>query len=164
MIRSVQEYISYFASIRKRTLNYVRMVPDDRLHWAPKDGEFTCADIVRHIAAGEVMFVRLVMHDVWKYGGHSGDEATTAALLEMLDRTHAAAMEELRALPDAELDQPRHSLEGNTPIKAWRWLLALVEHEIHHRSQLAMYLTLMGITPPHIYGLGVEDIIARATG
>jgi hypothetical protein len=27
-----------------------------------------------------------------------------------------------------------------------------------------MYLTLIHIKPPHIYGLGVEDVIALATG
>jgi uncharacterized damage-inducible protein DinB len=42
--------------------------------------------------------------------------------------------------------------------------MAMVEHEIHHRSQIAMYLSLMGVPPPHIYGLGVEDVIALATG
>ena len=40
----------------------------------------------------------------------------------------------------------------------------MIEHEIQHRSQLALYLTLMGLDPPQIYGLGVEDAIALATG
>lgn len=42
--------------------------------------------------------------------------------------------------------------------------MALVEHEVHHRSQLAVYLTLLGVEPPQVYGLGIEDVIARATG
>jgi uncharacterized damage-inducible protein DinB len=42
--------------------------------------------------------------------------------------------------------------------------MAMTEHEIHHRSQLAMYLLLLGVKPPHIYGLGVEELIAKATG
>jgi hypothetical protein len=57
MIHSIQEFVDYFSGIRKRTLNYARGVPADRLDWSPKAGEFTRADILRHIGAGEKMFV-----------------------------------------------------------------------------------------------------------
>jgi uncharacterized damage-inducible protein DinB len=39
----------------------------------------------------------------------------------------------------------------------------MVEHEVHHRSQLAAYLTQMGVEPPQIYGLTIEDIVALTT-
>src|SRR3989304_4704083 len=162
MIQSTQTFIYYIDGIRKRTLNYVRLVPPDRINWSPKEGEFTCADIVRHIASGERMFVGVVMQGKWKYGGHDGDQKNLGELVAYLDQIHIEAMSALKALPDAELNQPRPALEGDTQVKAWRWLMAMTEHEIHHRSQLAMYLLLMEITPPHIYGLGVEDLIAGA--
>ena len=47
---------------------------------------------------------------------------------------------------------------GAAPVRAWRLLLAMVEHEVHHRSQLASYLTWMGLEAPDIFGLGVEDV------
>ncbi|MBI5303609.1 MAG: DinB family protein [Chloroflexi bacterium] len=163
MIRSTSDFIAYLASIRKRTLNYARLVPAARLDWSPQAGEFTCADILRHIAAGERMFVGVVTQNRWKYDGHRGEQKSVEELIAYLEHIHGEAMEALRALPDGELDQMRAPLEGNAQVKAWRWLMAMTEHEIHHRSQLAMYLLLMGITPPHIYGLGVEDLLARAT-
>ncbi len=43
-------------------------------------------------------------------------------------------------------------------MRAWRLLLAMTEHEVHHRSQLASYLTWMGVEAPDIFGLGVEDV------
>ena len=164
MIRSTKDFIDYFSSVRKRTLNYARVIPVDKLDWSPKDGEFTCADIIRHIASGEKMFIGVAMYGKWKYAGHGGNQKSLDELIAYLDQTHLEAMETLRSLPDSDLDQPRPALEGNVQVKAWRWLMAMVEHEIHHRSQLAMYLFLLGITPPHIYGLGVEDLIAKATG
>lgn len=164
MINSVQNFVDYFSSVRKRTLNFARLIPEDKLDWSPKAGEFTCADIVRHLAAGEKMFIGVVTQGKWKYDGHEGKQATLAELLAELDQAHAEAMDALKSLPDAELNQPRPAFEGKLPIKAWRWLMVMVEHEIHHRSQLASYLMLMGITPPHLTGIGVEDLIARATG
>lgn len=162
MIRKVEQFISYFGSIRRRTLNYARVVPSDQIDWAPEEGEFTCADILRHIAAAEQMFVGVVTQGHWHYGGHDDSHQSIESLLQLLEDTHRQTMLALQAVPDSELDQPRPAFEGDAQIKVWRWLMAMAEHEIHHRSQLAMYLRLMGITPPHIYGLGVEDLIARS--
>lgn len=164
MIHHVEEFVGYFGSIRKRTLNYAQIIPADQINWAPREGEFTCADIVRHIASGEKMFIGVATRGRWKYDGHTGEQATLEELLAHLEAMHTDAMEALHFLPDAELDDTRHALEGESKIKVWRWLMAMTEHEIHHRSQLAMYLMLMGVTPPHIYGLSVEDLIAKATG
>lgn len=164
MLTTPTAFASYFAAIRRRTLNYIKAVPPEKLDWAPRPGEFSCADIVRHLAAAEAMFVGVVAEGRWHYAGHNPtSNDTLEALVALLEAGHTQALQTLRALPETVLQEPRPALEG-PPVQAWRWLMALVEHEIHHRSQLAGYLTLMGVTPPHIFGLGVEDVIARATG
>jgi uncharacterized damage-inducible protein DinB len=162
MIRSTTDFIKYFESIRRRTLSYIRVVPADRLDWSPKEGEFTCADILRHISASEKMFVRVAMEGRWNYEGHEADgEQSLDELIALLESTHGEMMEKLKQFPDQDLNKPRYGPKGEgRPINAWRWLMAMTEHEIHHRSQLAVYLSLMGIQPPHIFGLGVEDLIA----
>jgi len=164
MIRSVHNFIDYFSSVRKRTLRYAHAIPMDHINWWPRKSEFTCADILRHIASGEKMFVGVVTRGKWKYEGHGGDQRSLNELVALLDQVHRKAMNDLRTLPDSELDEYRTALEGNAQVKSWRWLMAMTEHEIHHRAQLAMYLMLLGVTPPHIYGLGVEDLIIKATG
>src|SRR5262245_60801614 len=164
MIAHVAGFVDYFASIRRRTLTYVRTIPAERLGWSPREGEFTCGELVRHLAAAEQMFVGAVVEGRWRYPGHTYDPAQPLdALIAELEGGHAAALERLRALDDDVLAQPRPTLNG-PPAKAWRLLMALVEHEIHNRSQLALYLALMGLEPPQIYGLDVEDVIALATG
>ena len=162
MIQSTADFIKYFDSIRRRTMNYIRVVPSDRLNWSPKNGEFTCADILRHILVSEKMFVRVAMEGSWKYEGHeSEDEQSLDELIALLEATHFETMEKLKQLPDQDLNEPHYGPKGEGhPLKAWRWLMAMTEHEIHHRSQLAVYLSLMGVQPPHIFGLGVEDLIA----
>ncbi len=161
MIQSIQDFITYFAGVRKRTLRYARVVPDDHINWSPQEGEFTCADILRHISSAEKMFVNVVMQGKWHYEGHDGSQKSLEELIVHLEQTHHEAMEALQSLPDSELGQSRPAFEGDAQVKVWRWLMAMIEHEIHHRSQLAMYLLLLEITPPHIYGLGVEDLLAR---
>ena len=162
MIQSTVDFIKYFESIRRRTLNYIRVIPPDRLAWSPKSGEFTCADIIRHIIETERMFVRVATEGHWKYESHeSEEEQSLDALIALLESTHVQAMTKLEGFSDQNMNVPRHGPTGEGhPIKAWRWLMAMAEHEIHHRSQLAVYLSMMGIQPPHIFGLGVEDLIA----
>ena len=163
MIQAVESFIHYFESVRRRTLNYLRVIPPEKFEWRPKDGEFTCGDIVRHIIATEKMFVGVAMDGKWKYMGHDTDKQGLAETLTLLNAVHLEAMEKLSALPDEALVEMRPSLNG-PELKVWRWLMAMSEHEIHHRSQLAVYLSLMGVQPPHIFGLGVEDIIALTVG
>ncbi len=163
MIQTTQSFIEYFEGIRRRTLNFVRLIPPAQFDWSPREGEFTCGDLVRHLAATEQTFVGAALEGTWRYRGHDRALASTFdEAIAYLDACHVEAMTALRHLNDAELSQPRASLKG-PPAKAWRWLMALVEHEIHHRSQLAVYLMLLGVKPPHLYGLGVEDVIALAT-
>ncbi len=164
MIEQVSRFIDYFEGVRKRTLNYLRIIPPDQLDWSPRPGEFTCADIIKHLASAELLFVGAAIDGRWKYVEYDSSQGESLdVLLAQLADTHIQAMTRLQTFPDIELTQERPSLNG-PQLKAWRLLMALVEHEIHHRSQLAMYLTLMGVPPPQIFGLGVEEVIARATG
>jgi uncharacterized damage-inducible protein DinB len=162
MIQTAADFTKFFDGVRRRTMNYIRVVPPDQLDWTPKAGEFSCADILRHIIVAEKMFVRVVIEERWKYEDHKAKQKQSLdELIASLETTHAEAMEGLRHLSDQDLDEPRSGPKGEgQPIKAWRWLMVMAEHEIHHRSQLAVYLSLIGVQPPHIFGLGVEDLIA----
>ena len=160
MIATVAGFAEYFEGVRRRTVGFFGAIPPDRIDWAPLAGEYTCGDIIRHVAASEQMFVGAALDGRWRYVGHDrAHGATLAAALAHLDACHAAATAALHRAGDVELGAPRPSLnEGARPVKAWRLLMAMVEHEVHHRSQLASYLTWMGVEAPDVFGLGVEDV------
>jgi uncharacterized damage-inducible protein DinB len=160
VIASLREFTEYFDGVRRRSVGFFRMIPAGRIDWAPKEGEYTCGDIVRHVAASESMFTGVVSDGVWRYDGHArAMGATLDDALALLDVCHAAASQALARTSDAALTESRPALEPDgRPIRGWRVLMAMCEHEVHHRSQLASYLTLMGIDAPDIFGLGVEDV------
>jgi uncharacterized damage-inducible protein DinB len=160
MIASASGFADYFEGVRRRTRDFFSAIPADHIDWAPKPGEYSCGDIVRHVAAAEAMFVGAAVDGRWRYAGHDRAEAPTLeAALARLDTGHAGASARLRGLAAGALEQTQPSLEpGARPVRTWRLLLAMVEHEVHHRSQLASYLTWMGVEAPDIFGLGVEDV------
>jgi uncharacterized damage-inducible protein DinB len=166
VIGSVREFAEYFEGVRRRTRHFCGAVPAEAIDWTPKAGEYSCGDIIRHLAAAERMFTGVVADGVWRYDGHERHRGTTLeTAVALLDAEHAAARAALARVPDAALVTERRSLEpGARPIRAWRVLMAMCEHEVHHRSQLASYLTLMGVEAPDIFGLGVEDVERLTAG
>jgi uncharacterized damage-inducible protein DinB len=166
VIGSVREFSEYFDGVRRRTVGFFRMIPPEQIDWAPKPGEYTCGDIIRHVAVSESMFAGVVAEGVWRYDGHERARgASREQALALLDARHALARRALSTTVDAALAESRPALEpGGRPIRGWRVLMAMCEHEVHHRSQLASYLTLMGVDAPDIFGLGVEDVARLAVG
>lgn len=162
MLATIAAFADYFESIRRRTVNYARVIPADKIDWQPKPDEFTCGEILRHLAATERMYVRVFTEGIWNYIGHNQREIRTLEeTLAYLEKVHIESMTLLRAADDRLLQTPRAGVLPDSPmVKGWRWLMAMVEHEVHHRSQLASYLTLMGVEAPQIYGVKVEELIA----
>jgi uncharacterized damage-inducible protein DinB len=110
------------------------------------------------------MFAGGIATGKWRYPGHQRKEGENLeTLLADLESTHAEAMVLLNLLEGTDLFEPRPSIKG-VPVKTWRLLMAMIEHEVHHRSQLAVYLSLMGVQPPQIYGLSLEEVISLLTG
>lgn len=163
MIQDIQSFIAYFGGIRRRTNTFIKAIPPDQIDWLPRQNEFTCGDIARHLAAAEKMFVNAVVNEHWEYEGHDRSLARSLdETLAYLETVHVNTMMLLSTMPDTALYDLYATLNG-PPVKAWRILMAMVEHEVHHRSQLASYLMLMGIEPPQIYGINVEEITTLST-
>ena len=153
--------MKYFEGVRRRTITAVDRVTPSLAVFRPRPAEWTCGEIVRHLAGAERFFVTKVVEDRFTTDLDPGPDEPWAATRARLDETHAAAMARLRALPDARLHEKVEDLDGGR-MSAWRFLMAMVEHEVHHRSQLDAWLTLAGTEPPQIYGYRMEDVVDRA--
>lgn len=157
MIRSVADFIRYFEGVRRRTWVAVDRVTPALVGWRPRPDEWSCGAIVRHLAGAERFFVARVVDDRWTEDLDPGPDLELAATRALLSDGHAREMARLATVPDTRLEESIRDLEGQT-MRLWRFLMAMVEHEVHHRSQLASYLTWMGLEAPDIFGLGVEDV------
>lgn len=160
MITSVAEFVQYFDGVRRRTLAAVARITEESATYRPRETEWTCGQIVRHIAGAERFFVTKVVEDRFTTDLDVAPFAAWDATRATLDEVHRVEMARLGALPDARLREKLRDLEGGT-VSAWRFLMAMAEHEIHHRSQLDAWLALAGTEPPQIYGYRMEDVVAK---
>jgi uncharacterized damage-inducible protein DinB len=79
------------------------------------------------------------------------------------DRLHAESMAIFGKLSPEDLER-KCVTPGGAPIATWKWLRAMVEHEAHHRGQLYLYLAMLGVPTPPLYGLTEEEVKARSAG
>ncbi len=162
-IHSVEPFLAYFESVRGRTERVVACIPPEHLEWTYRPGAFTLGDQVRHVAATERwMFAENVRGAPSRYPGCGRELADgPEAVLAYLRRMHAESLEIFRALAPEELER-RVSTPAGTPITAWKWMRAMVEHEIHHRAHVYMMLGMLGVPTPPIYGLTSEEVKERS--
>ena len=158
-----EEFNEYYEKIRQRTLRVIACIPREKFDWRPADGRFSFADLIRHIATIErYMYAENVQQKPSRYPGHGPELADSPEqVLEFFNRTHAESMAVFRSLTAADLDK-KCVTPGGTPITVWKWLRAMVEHEIHHRAQIYTYLGILGIPTPPIYGLTSEQVRERS--
>ncbi len=162
-IPAIEGFLTYFENVRGRTVRVAERIPADGLEWRPAEGFFSCGDLVRHIAATErLMFAENVLGRPSRYPGHGPELASgLAAVLGYLRSAHEEATAIFRGLGEAELRRPCLTPAGTT-LPTWKWLRAMVEHEVHHRGQLYVMLHLMGVPTPPLYGLTEPEVRAHS--
>ena len=153
----------YFDAIRGRTRRVAVLVPPDQLEWRPRDGAFSFGDLIRHLGAIErYMFAENAQRKPSRYPGHGRELADGYdGVIAYLDRMHAESMAIFSSLSNDDLEAKCVTPAG-TPITVWKWLRAMIEHEVHHRAQIYMMLGMLGVATPPLFGLTSEEVRARS--
>lgn len=162
-IPRIEPFLDYYRRIRGRTLRVARCIPPERIEWSPIDGRWTFGDLLRHLGALERwMFAETVQGKPSRYPGCGRELANGHdEVFAFLERTHAESLEIFgRLTPDDLRGQCRTPAGATLPV--WKWLRALVEHEIHHRGQIYLYLAHLGVPTPPLYGLTSEEVLERS--
>jgi hypothetical protein len=164
MITDIEEFIKSFHGQRRRTQWVVDVVPPEKAHWRPWPGELSPAEIICRIAAGHLMYAGAIAYGIWEVDDYEiAASAWDQALRYFHDKTEEA-LDLLRPLPNSILKEKCSRPDDNIPTATWRFLLAMLEHEIHHRSQLNTYLMLMNVRQPNLGGITIETVRAAASG
>ena len=165
IISSAREFVPYYQNIRRRTNRVVELVPEDRLEWSPTERQFSFGDLIRHLAAAErFMFAENARLRPSRYPGHDRELADGRdAVLAYFERCHSESMEIFGSLSDADLHS-KCETPGGVSMAVWKWLRAMVEHEVHHRGQIYLMMGTLGLETPPLYGLTSEEVRERSAG
>jgi uncharacterized damage-inducible protein DinB len=161
-ILTIQPFLQYFGNVRERTMRVARVIPADKIDWTYAPGKFTFGDLLRHLAVTErYMFAECIQGKPSRYTSHGKEFAESRDdIFSLMERLHGESMDIFAGLTDVDL-QKKCLTPGGAPISTWKWLRSMAEHEIHHRGQIYLYLALIGVPSPPLYGLTSEEVRAR---
>ncbi len=158
-IKTVDSFLDYYGKIRERTNRIIEVIPPEHLDFSYKPGKFTIGDQIRHIAAIErYMYGETISGRKSAYPGCGKDLADGYEnTVQFFKEMHTQTLEIIKGLSDEDLMR-KCLTPANSEISLWKWLRAMIEHEIHHRAELYIYLNLLDVKTPQIYGLSAEEV------
>jgi uncharacterized damage-inducible protein DinB len=148
------------------TRKTLERIPEDKLDWRPHEKSATLRGLATHLSNLVSWAVHVVEKDELDAapGGQplrpkpieSAEEA-----LETFDRNVAAARAAIAGAGDEHLMKPWTLLAGGQTIftqpRAGVLRGMIMNHTIHHRAQLAVYLRLNDVPVPALYGPSADE-------
>ncbi|AGA26742.1 DinB family protein [Singulisphaera acidiphila] len=154
----VPEFDQEMANTRK----VLERIPDDKLDWKAHPKSNTIGWVGAHLAEIPGWVPGTLQHETWDINPVGGEPYQTPKatsrqqLLEIFDKNVAAAREALASTTDEAFEQQWSLLsQGQTILTMPRTAVIrslVVNHTIHHRAVLCVYLRLNDIPVPGMYG------------
>jgi uncharacterized damage-inducible protein DinB len=149
------------------TRKSLERVPDDKFDWKPHAKSMTVRQLTTHLALFPSWIIDLLEKTSFDYAPVGAPPYQPPAvnsrkeLLEIFDRDVAKAREGLKSASDAQLMGTWSLLAGGKTIFSMPRIAALrgmvMNHMIHHRAQLGVYLRLNDIPVPALYGPSADE-------
>lgn len=162
-ITTIKDFIHYYGRVRERTNRLIDVIPPENLDFSYKKGKFSIGDQIRHIATIErYLFAETIKGGKNSYMGCGKELADNYDMtIKLFNDLHLESLEIISVLSDKDLQCKCHT-PGKVDIRISKWLQLMVEHEIHHRGQLYIYLNLLEVRTPPMFGLTAEELLERS--
>ena len=149
-----------FRTVRKNTVQVAEDIPENKYDFVAAPGFKSVADLLRHIAFSPVMqedmhrVKRVTTFKGYDFGAlHARTDAQGKALRGKSEIVAALKSEGERiaswfeSLSEDFLNETFTDVAGQNPRTRFEGLLAVKEHEMHHRGQLMLIERMVGVVP-----------------
>ncbi|GAC1403198.1 MAG: hypothetical protein NVSMB56_18170 [Pyrinomonadaceae bacterium] len=157
------EFDQEMASTRKT----LERVPEDKFDWQPHQKSMTLKRLAIHLAEMPSWAVHTIEKDSIDLSPPDGQphQQPTAdsrdEILAMFDKNIADARAAIASVSDEELMKSWSLLHGGNTILTMPKIAVIrtwvMNHNIHHRAQLGVYLRLNDVPVPAIYGPSADE-------
>jgi uncharacterized damage-inducible protein DinB len=146
------------------TRRLLERVPEESFGWKPHEKSMSLGRLAAHVAElPELVIPALTQPELDFAAGEFKpfEPKTTAELLEKFDRNIAAAAEALKSQADEKMGEPWKLRSGGHVLfempRAMVVRFVGLNHVVHHRGQLSVYLRLLDVPLPSIYGPSADE-------
>ncbi len=146
------------------TRKLLERVPEDQFAWKPHEKSMSLGRLAAHIAELYTFTAPISTQDELDFATGSYEPfapANVAELLEKFDQSVADSIEILKTQPDDRLlaawrmrsgEQVFFEMPRITVIRSF-----MLNHIVHHRGQLSVYLRLRDVPLPPMYGPTADE-------
>ena len=158
----IPEFDAEIATTRK----VLERVPDDRIEWRPHQKSFPMGHLAQLVAMIPGWTMHVLTKTEFDIAPREGPSAVyrflpVDQLLKMFDKNAADARPLIQGVTDAAL-QEQWTLKAagnvvNTMPRYMTYRTLMLNHLVHHRAQLGIYLRLTDQMVPQMYGPTADD-------
>jgi uncharacterized damage-inducible protein DinB len=159
---SIDELIQEFEMEAATTRRVLERVPSDKLAWAPHTKSMSLGKLAMHVATAPGFISGWSVPDEYEFSGDPTPLPTsTADILAAHDKGVQQVKNNLGKVGDANLGKSWTAISGGKQLmtmpKAGLLRALLMNHTYHHRGQLSVYLRLLDVPVPSIYGPSADE-------
>ena len=155
--KMVPEFDQEMATTRR----LLERVPTDKGTWKPHEKSFALGHLTQLVAIMPGWITRTLREGNINLAGGSGYSfQATESLLEQFDRHVKEARSAIEESSDEDLEEPWSLKHGDNVLFTMPRGTAVrqhINHLIHHRGQLSVYLRLIDVPLPSIYGPTADE-------
>lgn len=146
------------------TKKMLAAVPYDQWDWTPHEKSMKLGRLATHIAemAG---WISLAIHTDeldFSKGNRPTQVGSTEELVQLLDKNVEEGLKALETVSDETLKAPWTLRNGEYVIFTLPRIAVIrtitISHIIHHRGQLSVYLRLLDVSVPGMYGPSADEM------
>ena len=147
------------AQTTKRVLD---RIPDDKLTWKPHPKSFSLGQLALHIASVPAGVTTIALHDSVEAPNFTQPEPKSRQeILDTFSKSLETAKANLKKMDDARLASRRSLTRGGKVVMSAPRIgflrSVLLNHVYHHRGQLSVYLRMLDVPVPSIYGPSADE-------
>jgi len=161
-------FLQEFEQESKTTRRVLERVPTDKLTWKPHAKSMSLGQLAMHVAMIPGFITGWATEDTLEFSGPGGpqDPKSTSEVLAAHEESITKTKQALSSIGDAGLGQmwAMKTPDGKTIMSMPKGALVrsvALNHLYHHRGQLSVYLRLLDVPVPSIYGPSADEQPAR---
>lgn len=145
------------------TRKLLERVPEDRFDWKPHQKSMSLGQLAQHVATLPMWGAVTMSQTEFDAAGQPGlvPAAGRADLLALFDRNVRDARAALVGKGDGEMMAPWALKNAGKTIfsmpRAAVWRSFVLNHLVHHRGQLSVYLRMQDVPLPSMYGPSADE-------
>jgi uncharacterized damage-inducible protein DinB len=158
-----QALLQEFETEAKTTRRVLERVPSDKLSWKPHPKSMSLGTLALHVASAPGVIIGWCEEGETNFTGNQQSAAPTSTdeILKAHDDSVQKVKEKLPQIGDAGMQNMWTAKAGEQVLmqmpKAALTRALVMNHWVHHRGQLSVYLRLLDVAVPSIYGPSADE-------